>query len=531
MGDDDGIYYYKHCYKKQQLFHSFLLIVLASGSVLANSFNYPDWCSPPASSSSSSPWTRPFLVALLTDFHMGAERCSPEGLDCEALIRTAATHVKRLQPDLILWAGDLLQNDRDEESYERLKSILEDMSRSGGDHTTPNYVIPGNTDVGSLPTLERLNAFQERWNLPYYWYTVEYYNTLFVMLDSNVLRNRDNDEADEDIVELAWEELGWLETTLQGSATGGFTHVVAIAHHPLAVQDLDEATSRENTPRQVRLDLASIYQQHLDTVKLVLSGHLHYAGRIGGQTPLQQYVSYPATTFILGERPRGPPGFALLKVDGNGLDEQFYAYNDMPLNRPESEKPGFEITIPSIENNLAVDSQICITWTSQSMTNYVRLEYSLEDGQSWSLLADQVPNVGVFPWTVPSSFSTQQQAAPFLVRISSVYNQSISSVSQEPSQVIVENDDDIGENLTSTPTFNLNRTSAPTFWMDRDPNNVENDDDIGENLTSTPTFNLNRTSAPTFWMDGDPNNMAQASSSSRGKFPLNSQVKLVVRIF
>lgn len=517
MGDDDGILYYKFCYKKQRfvwLTECFLLIVLASGSMANSSFNYPDWCSPPAaSSSSSSSWTRPFLVALLADPHMGAERCSPEGLDCEALVRTAAAHVERLQPDLILWAGDLLQDRQDEESYERLKSILEDMSHSGSsDHTIPYHVIPGNTDVGSLPTLERLDAFREQWQLPYYWYTVEYYNTLFVMLDSNILRNRDNDEVDEDIVELAWEELGWLDATLQASSTGVFTHAIAIAHHPLAVQELGEATSRENTPRQVRLDLASIYQQHLDTVKLVLSGHLHYAGRIGGQTPLQQFVSYPATTFILGEEPRGPPGFALLKVDGNRLDEQFYGYNDMPFNRPESEKPGFEITFPSGEKNLVVDSQICITWTSQSMTNYVRLQYSLDDGQNWSLIAEQVPNVGVFPWTIPllPSSSTHQQAAQFLVRISSVNNQSIASVSQEPSQIIVvENNDDTGED----------EEDSPTSSTDGDTDNTAQD--VDTNNTA---------------QDGDTNNTAQAWSSSQGKFPTPVKADLiaivaVVRIF
>ena len=436
-----------------------LLIALACAGCTANSsFNYTDSCSP-----ASSSWTRPFLVALLTDPHMGALDCSPEGLDCEALVRTAATHVKRLQPDLILWAGDLLQDREDEESYETMKDILEDMSHSGA---IPYYVIPGNTDVGSVPTLQRLNNFQEQWQLPYYWYTVEYYDTRFLMLDSNILRNRDNtDEAEEDIVQLAREELEWLEATLdEASSTGEFTHVIAIAHHPLAVQSLTEDTSSENTPYGVRLALASIYQQHIGTLKLVLSGHLHYAGRFGGQTPQQQYVSYPATTFILGERPRDDPsGFALLTIDGDRLEEQYYGYNDMPVNRPESEEPGFEITFPSGELNLLADSQICITWTSQSMTNYVRLDYSLDAGQSWSLIADQVPNEGVCPWTLPPL----QQAAQFLVRISSVHDSSIFAVSPEPSQIVLlENNDDItGENddedeLTTT-TNNTEQPSPP----------------------------------------------------------------------
>ena len=153
------------------------------------------------------------MAVLLADPHIGRELT--DDITCEDYFRIAADHVKRLQPDLIFVPGDLTQNSADERHSAILKSILDDTQ-------IPYHVVAGNTDVRTLPHLGLLNAFVERWQLPYYWYTVVHYNTLFVMLDSNILRNRDNREVDPDIAALAWEELEWLESTLeQGQGTCG----------------------------------------------------------------------------------------------------------------------------------------------------------------------------------------------------------------------------------------------------------------------------------------------------------------------
>ena len=405
------------------------------------------------------------MALLLADPHIG--RDIADDVTCEDHFRIAASHAKRLQPDLIFVPGDLTQNFADETQSQILQSILEETQ-------IPYHVVAGNTDVRSRPRLSLLNAFVEQWQLPYYWYTVEHYNTLFVMLDSNILRNRDNPEVDPDVAALAWEELDWLASTLE-QGQDQYQHIVPISHHPLAIEELNEDDDWSNTPQNVRKDIVDIYQQYPDTVTHVLAGHLHDSARI--QTGSQQFVTYPAATFMLGERPREPSGFAILTVDGSTFDERYYGYDDLPRRRPESDNPGFLITFPSGQDDLIMGSKVCISWTSTSMSNYVRLEYSMDNGTTWSLVEDNVPNQGVFPWTIPASSPRQGSSSNnnqlLLVSVSSVYDGNIYAVSQEPNRISVPAQEEFateeptGSSVTEEPTSATSTeastaTGAPT---------------------------------------------------------------------
>jgi hypothetical protein len=65
-----------------------------------------------------------------------------------------------------------------------------------------------------------------------------------------------------------------------------------------------------------------------------------------------------------------------------------------------------------------------ITWTSTHVAGAVKLEYSLDNGASWVLIAANSPGDGVEPWTVPVAPSTAA-----LVRVSSVNEPTATDVS------------------------------------------------------------------------------------------------------
>jgi 3',5'-cyclic AMP phosphodiesterase CpdA len=283
--------------------------------------------STPSSSSSSSSCS--FSVALLADPQIGWNR---DGYNSEKLFRVAASHLRELKPKFILVAGDMIQDPGNNAQYRTAKSILDSVN-------IPYYAIAGNHDVRGNPRLNLLNDFVQDWNLPYYWYTVRHCNTLFVMLDSNILRARDDGDAEEEIVELAVEQLEWLDKTLKDATRDNdIDHIIPIAHHPLATRSLGEASKNTNTPRGVRQDLMDIYEAHAGPkLEYVFAGHFHDSARIRHGSSGIDYVTYPSTGVILGSSPREPSGFAILRIrKGSGnkstLREDYYGYDDMPKN-------------------------------------------------------------------------------------------------------------------------------------------------------------------------------------------------------
>ena len=399
-------------------------------------------------------FARPFAIALVADPQIG---WNTDGYNSERLFQEAIKHLQEIQPDFILVAGDLVQTPRSESQRSTAKAMLDSVD-------IPYHVIAGNHDVRNIPTLDLLNDFVEYWKAPSYWYTIRYYDTLFVMLDSNTLRARDDSDADRDVRELAREQLIWLQGILQESEEDdSIQYIVPIAHHPLALRRLDEDSASTNTPRTVRQELVAIYQS-ASKINHVFAGHFHDAARIvDGERDLE-YITYPSTGVILGGRNREPSGFAILQVVNHDLagsttqlEEEYYGYGNMPTSPREAIGAGFEITFPKEGEDWAPKATICIRWTSTSMTPRVRLEYSIDDGNTWSIIADNVPNDGVFSWDVPF-LSPADDALVVLLRISSMRDASIASTTKF---VAVASDvSEMGDDATLPPTKSW--TSIPT---------------------------------------------------------------------
>lgn len=74
---------------------------------------------------------------------------------------------------------------------------------------------------------------------------------------------------------------------------------------------------------------------------------------------------------------------------------------------------GFALTSPNGGENWEVGTDHPVTWDSTGSLGAVRLEYSTDNGGSWSYIIDSTDNDGSHLWTIPDAVSTQ-----CLVRIS-----------------------------------------------------------------------------------------------------------------
>ena len=121
----------------------------------------------------------------------------------------------------------------------------------------------------SIPTTKLLKQFKDYWNIPHYWYSFEYYSTLFLMMESDILRARDlledgseSSDEDEELELLAQQQLDWLDNTLEEAFySEKFSHVIPIFHHPFAIKRLSEDSDRRNIPKPIRTELLSILEK------------------------------------------------------------------------------------------------------------------------------------------------------------------------------------------------------------------------------------------------------------------------------
>jgi len=74
-------------------------------------------------------------------------------------------------------------------------------------------------------------------------------------------------------------------------------------------------------------------------------------------------------------------------------------------------------------------SQYEILWNSNDV-EYVKLEYSINNGASWSTIADSTQSSGIFVWNVPNVLTTQAR-----VKISDLDFPSVSDISDEPFRI------------------------------------------------------------------------------------------------
>lgn len=110
--------------------------------------------------------------------------------------------------------------------------------------------------------------------------------------------------------------------------------------------------------------------------------------------------------------------------------------------------PSIVITSPNGGENWVGGSQHYIYWTSNTISQYVNLDYSINGGASWTAISGGLPNSGYANWTVPNTPSTQCK-----IRISDYYTAAYYDVSDNNFTI-----------TAATGTITLNTPNGGENW-------------------------------------------------------------------
>ena len=194
--------------------------------------------------------SRPFLLAQLSDPHIGAEWADGDPV---AGLAAAVESVRsmRQQPDAVLVSGDLADNATDAE-YEQVRKLFAPLH-------APLYVLPGNHD--DRRALHRHFGVPGADGEPVQ-YSVDLGPLRLVVLDTTL--------PGEDPGALDAERLGWLDAEL---AAAPEAPTLVAMHHPPVVTGIP-ACDEVGLPAADRRALGEVIERHRQVRRLV-AGHTH----------------------------------------------------------------------------------------------------------------------------------------------------------------------------------------------------------------------------------------------------------------
>ncbi len=195
----------------------------------------------------NTPTPEPFTFVQVCDTQLGFGGYAEDVAAFEQAVR----QINALAPDFVVICGDLV-NQPDERS-------LNDFIRIKGGLKMPCHLVAGNHDVGNEPTPETLSAYRKRFGPDQY--SFEHRGSTFVVANTCLWKFPVDGETQR--------QDAWLRKTL-GAANGS---VFIMGHHPLFIEQPDEAEAYYNLEPGVRAELINLYANN--GVVAVLGGHTH----------------------------------------------------------------------------------------------------------------------------------------------------------------------------------------------------------------------------------------------------------------
>jgi len=138
------------------------------------------------------------------------------------------------------------------------------------------------------------------------------------------------------------------------------------------------------------------------------------------QQPADKVEPGQYSDFIVQFTPSGGEGpkEAYLSISNNDPDENpyvIYLYGTAgPVGPLKLDEDKDKLTVNSLNGSfdLLKNTYRTITWKADEKTAFVRIEYSPDNGSTYKLIAERVPNTGCYDWLVPGEVSKS-----YLIRI------------------------------------------------------------------------------------------------------------------
>jgi 3',5'-cyclic AMP phosphodiesterase CpdA len=224
------------------------------------------------------------------------------------LLEKAVAHANRLVPAFVVNTGDLVNAPGDEKQLAGALSTTRKLDKS-----IPLYTIAGNHDVGDIPTEQTLGWYRKRIGKD--WYSFDCSGWHFIALNSCIITQGQYVSQD------AEEQWDWLSHDLQRTVSPDNSHTIVFMHHPLFLNDPDEADDYFNIPRQTRQVYLNLFRKH--GVKTVFAGHLHQNNL--SADPQLEVVTTGPVGMPLGQE---PSGFRIVEVYVDHIEHRYFGLDD-----------------------------------------------------------------------------------------------------------------------------------------------------------------------------------------------------------
>jgi 3',5'-cyclic AMP phosphodiesterase CpdA len=175
--------------------------------------------------------------------------------------RAAIDAVNALDPSFVVIGGDMIDDASSQEQLDELLRISAHLNPSIQVHW-----VPGNHDIAPdsvAPTNESIDRYRQVFGPDFYSFGAN--GTRFIVMNTVVFDQPQN------VPDHLEHQFAFLEEELNGAE--GADHIVLFGHHPLFVDNANEADSYWNIPRERRVRLLRLIHEH--GVEIAFAGHLH----------------------------------------------------------------------------------------------------------------------------------------------------------------------------------------------------------------------------------------------------------------
>jgi phosphodiesterase/alkaline phosphatase D-like protein len=275
----------------------------------------------------------------VTDVQIGMEasqNCPGQATRWQA----AVDRINMLNPAFVIDTGDHVQSwsvgSPHTASLDSYLSIAASIKP-----TIPLYHVPGNHDIGDAPDTGRYPSFLSIFPNPFPasssssspWYSFSYGNTLFICIDTLVLKNPSSYVGQDSI------EMNWLTNTLQNSS--GYTHKIVFTHVPICKTSVTEAddsggfnmpstSGNSRAYSNIRAQLLSLFHQY--GVEVVLCGHAHVPYYVNDNG--LELITTETTTCPLGGLSVDTTGIQIVKIFPDHIEHEYRCLNCFVPSQP-----------------------------------------------------------------------------------------------------------------------------------------------------------------------------------------------------
>ncbi len=116
-------------------------------------------------------------------------------------------------------------------------------------------------------------------------------------------------------------QLQWAKKELVKTESKQYLQIIVFMHHPMVMSDPND--KHVNSSAQNRKAYLELFEKY--GVTAVFSGHAHFNDHAGHNNI--EFITTSSTCMPLGQ---DPPGFRIVKLYDDHIDNKYYGYASMP---------------------------------------------------------------------------------------------------------------------------------------------------------------------------------------------------------